>query len=95
MKHGMGIAARAKWKMSAERDMQLHHVAAGVITDERLVNSQLDAHALRGRLAPALPTSGVTVSSPTVVGSIMAARVAIAVRAGSVARAVFAGLVAL
>jgi hypothetical protein len=91
MKHGMGIAAAAKWKMSAKRDAQLHHIAAGIITEGRLLRSQLDTHALRRRLAPALRASGVTVSSPIVVRSIMAVRTAIAVRAGSVARVVFAG----
>ncbi len=80
--------------MSAKRDVQLHHIAAGVVTDGRLVRSQLDAYALRRRLAPGLRTSGVTASNPTVVRSIMAVRTAIAVRAGSVARVVFAGWVA-
>ena len=43
-----------KWKMSAKRDAQLHHIAAGVITDGRLLRPQLDSHALRRRLpAPA------------------------------------------
>ena len=78
----MGIAAPAKWKMSAKRDAQLHHIAAGVITDGRLLKPQLDAHALRRRLAPRLRASGVTVSSPIVMRSIMAVRTAIAVRAG-------------
>ena len=95
MKHGMGIAAPAKWKMSAKRDAQLHHIAAGVITDGRLLRPQLDSHALRRRLAPPLRASGVTVSSPIVARSIMAVRTAIAVRAGSVARVVFAGWVRL
>ena len=66
-------------------DMQLHHIAVGIVADGCLMSTQLDAIAMKPRVMPALAASGVTAASPAAV------RPVIAVRDGPLADVVCAG----
>ena len=57
--------------MPAKWDMQLHHIAAGIVADGRLVGSQRDAIGMRSRVMLAVRTFGVTAASPGAVRPVL------------------------